>query len=63
MMTKLQQKIFDLIILGFSSQEIEIELALANQTVRNETSKILKLYNKKSVHQLTAHYYIYVDQF
>ena len=62
-MTKLQQKIFDRIILGFSSKEIASELNLAYQTVRNETSKILQHYNKKSVHELTAHYYLYLDQF
>ena len=62
-MTDLQQKIFVQIILGFSSKEIASKLSLAYQTVRNETSKILHRYNKKSVHELTAHYYLYMDQF
>ena len=63
MLTPLQKRIFELIVIGLSSKAIAKKLNLAYQTVRNETSKILQFYNKKSVHELTAHYYLYMSQF
>ena len=55
--TKAEQKVFDLLLEGYTQQEIAEELGIQLVTVKKHVSKLLEKYRYKSTVQLVVSYY------
>ena len=56
-LTKAEQKVFDLLLEGYTQQEIAEELGIQLVTVKKHVSKLLEKYRYKSTVQLVVSYY------
>ena len=55
--TKAEQKVFDLLLEGYTQQEIADALGIQLVTVKKHVSKLLEKYRYKSTIQLVVSYY------